>query len=139
MISREISFRRPTGMTGIYIIWLGQMVSGIASGITAVALPIWILSFTEGRGTAIGIWESLFFGSYLLVVQFAGVLIDRYSRKLMMLVYDVSSLFVIVALLVIETMGRLELWHLYVAAVVQGIGFAFHSSSYSAAITTMIP
>ncbi|HEX6270064.1 MAG TPA: MFS transporter [Anaerolineales bacterium] len=125
-------------MRGIYIIWLGQMISGIASGITYFALPIWILSFTEGSGTAIGIWEFFFFGSYLLVVQFAGVLIDRYNRKLMMLVYDVLSLLVISILLLIETMGKLELWHLYVAVVVQGIGFAFHSPSYSAAITTMV-
>src|SRR3990172_8146886 len=138
MRSRGFSFRRPNGMRGIFIIWLGQMVSGIASGITAVALPIWILNFTDGSGTAIGIWEFFFFGSYLLVVQFAGVLIDRYNHKLMMLVYDVSSLLVIVVLLVIETIGRLELWHLYIAAVVQGIGFAFHSPSYSAAITTMV-
>jgi MFS family permease len=134
----DFSFRRPKGMRGIFIIWLGQMISGIASGITAVALPIWILNFTEGSGTAIGIWEFFFFGSYLLVVQFAGVLIDRYNRKLMMLVYDVSSLLATAVLLVLETRGQLELWHLYVAAVVQGIGFAFHSSSYSAAITTMV-
>jgi hypothetical protein len=115
------------------------MVSGIASGITAIAVPIWILSFTEGRGTAIGIWEAIFFGSYLIAVQFAGVLIDRYNRKLMMLVYDVSSLFVVITLLVIEMLGRLELWHLYGAAAVQGVGFAFHSPSYAAAITIMVP
>jgi MFS transporter, DHA3 family, macrolide efflux protein len=126
-------------MKGIYIIWLGQMVSGIASGITAIAIPIWILSFTEGRGTAIGIWEAVFFGSYLLTVQFAGVLIDRYNRKVMMLVYDVSSLLVVAVLLIIEITGKLELWQLYIAAIVQGIGFAFHSPSYSAAITTMVP
>ena len=125
-------------MRAIYIIWLGQMFSGIASGITAVALPIWILNFTDGSGTAIGIWEFFFFGSYLLVVQFAGVLIDRYNHKLMMLVYDISSLLATAVLLVLETTGKLELWHLYVAAVIQGIGFAFHSSSYSAAITTMV-
>jgi DHA3 family macrolide efflux protein-like MFS transporter len=135
----DLPFRRPKGMRGLFIIWLGQMISGVASGITAVALPIWILSFTEGSGTAIGIWEFFFFGSYLLIVQFAGVLIDRYSHKLMMLVYDVSSLLVVVVLLVLETTGKLELWHLYIAAVVQGIGFAFYSPSYSAAITTMVP
>jgi MFS family permease len=125
-------------MRGIFIIWLGQMISGMASGITAVALPFWILNFTGGSGTAIGIWEFFFFGSYLVVVQFAGVLIDRYNHKLMMLVYDFSSLSATAFLLILETAGKLELWHLYVTAVVQGIGFAFHSSSYSAAITTMV-
>jgi len=125
-------------MRGIFIIWLGQMVSGMASGITAVALPFWILNFTGGSGTAIGIWEFFFFGSYLVAVQFAGVLIDRYNHKLMMLVYDLSSLSATAVLLILETAGKLELWHLYVTAVVQGIGFAFHSSSYAAAITTMV-
>jgi MFS transporter len=134
----DLPFQRPKGMKGLFIIWLGQIVSGIASGITAVALPIWILNFTEGSGTAIGIWEFFFFGSYLLIVQFAGVLIDRYNHKLMMLVYDTLSLLAIAVLFVLETTGKLELWHLYVAAVVQGIGFAFHSASYSAAITTMV-
>jgi DHA3 family macrolide efflux protein-like MFS transporter len=138
MISRVFSLRRPKGMRGIFIIWLGQMVSGMASGITAVALPFWILNITGGSGTAIGIWEFFFFGSYLVVVQFAGVLIDRYNHKLMMLVYDLSSLCAIAVLLILETAGKLELWHLYATAVVQGIGFAFHSSSYSAAITTMV-
>ena len=139
MISRVFSSRRPHGMRGIFIIWLGQMISGIASGITFVALPIWILNFTEGSGTAIGIWEFFYFASYLLVVQFAGVLIDRYNRKLMMLVYDISSFVVIAVLLVLEATEALDLWHLYVAAVILGIGFAFHSPSYSAAITTMVP
>ncbi|HLF75324.1 MAG TPA: MFS transporter [Anaerolineales bacterium] len=138
MTSRDFVFRRPNGMRGIFVIWLGQMVSGIASGVTFVALPIWILNTARGSGTAIGIWEFFFFGAYLLVIQFAGVLIDRYNHKVMMLVYDVSSLLAVSSLLFLETSGKLELWHLYVAAVVQGIGFAFQSPSYSAAITTMV-
>lgn len=139
MLSRAFSFRRPRGMRGIFIIWLGQMISGIAAGITFFALPLWILDFTGGSGMAIGVWEFFYFASYLLVVQFAGVLIDRYNRKLMMLVYDVSSFFVIAILLVLQAIGRLDLWHLYVSALLLGIGFAFHSPSYSAAITTMVP
>ncbi|MGE5642037.1 MAG: MFS transporter [Byssovorax cruenta] len=125
-------------MRGLLVIWLGQLVSGIASSITAVALPIWIFSLT-GSGTAVGLLEFFFFGSYLLFALFAGVLIDRYNRKMMMLVYDFLSLSAIAVLLVIQTAGRLEVWHLYLAAIVQGLGFAFQSPSYSAAITTMVP
>ena len=120
------------------MIWLGQIVSGIASSITAVALPIWIFSIT-GKGTAVGLLEFFFFGSYLLFALFAGVLIDRYNRKMMMLVYDFMSLSALAVLLVIQSAGHLEVWHLYLAAVIQGIGFAFQSPSYSAAITTMVP
>ena len=124
-------------MRGLFIIWLGQMVSGIASSITAVALPIWIFSITES-GTAVGILEFFFFGSYLLAVPFAGILIDRSNRKLMMLVYDCSSFVALTILLILQTIGYLDVWHLYVAAILQGIGSAFQSPSYAAAITTMV-
>src|SRR5215208_466194 len=138
MRSGEFTFPRPNGMKGLFIIWLGQIVSGIASSITSVALPIWIFSLT-GSGTAVGLLEFFFFGSYLIFVLFAGVLIDRYNRKMMMLVYDFTSLSTMAVLLVLETSGLLQVWHLYLAAIFQGVGFAFQSSSYSAAITTMVP
>jgi MFS transporter, DHA3 family, macrolide efflux protein len=137
MRTLTLPFRRPSGMRGLFVIWLGQMVSGIASSITAVALPIWIFSITES-GTAVGILEFFFFSSYLLAVPFAGILIDRSNRKLMMLVYDCSSLVALTILLILQTAGLLEVWHLYVAAVFQGIGSAFQSPSYAAAITTMV-
>src|SRR5215216_5214583 len=138
MRSNHFSFPRPNGMKGLIIIWLGQIVSGIASSIMAVALPIWIFGLT-GSGTAVGLLEFFFFGSYLLFTLFAGVLIDRYSRKMMMLVYDFLSLSAMAILLVLQSAGILDVWHLYVAALFQGVGFAFQSPSYSAAIATMIP
>jgi len=132
-------FRRPNGMWGLFIIWLGQMVSGIASSITFFALPNWILQTTGVSGSALSYWESAFFGAYLLMVLFAGVFIDRYSRKMMMLIYDFMGLATAAILLVLQTGGHLTVWHLYVAAILQGIGFAFQAPSYSAAITTMVP
>ena len=124
-------------MRGLFIIWLGQMVSGIASSITSVALPIWIFSITES-GTAVGILEFFFFSAYLIAVPFAGILIDRSNRKTMMLVYDFLSLVALTVLLLFQTLGLLEVWQLYVAAVFQGIGSAFQSPSYAAAITSMV-
>src|SRR4030095_12081351 len=138
MRSTRFSFPRPNGMKGLFIIWLGQIVSGIASSIMAVALPIWIFGIT-GSGTAVGLLEFFFFSSYLLFTLFAGVMIDRYNRKMMMLVYDFLSLSAMAVLLVLQTAGLLDVWHLYVTAIFQGVGFAFQSPSYSAAIATMIP
>lgn len=119
------------------MIWLGQMVSGIASSITAVALPIWIFSITDS-GTAVAFLEFFFFGSYLLAALFAGILIDRSDRKTMMLMYDFLSLSSLAILLVLQIAGLLDVWHLYVAAVFQGVGSAFQAPSYAAAITTMV-
>lgn len=132
------SARRPSGLQGLFVIWLGQMVSGTASSIAFFALPAWILSRTGSSGNALGSWESLYFGAYLLVILFAGVFVDRYPRKAMMLVYDVLSLTAAVILLILERANMLAIWHLYLAAIFQGVGYAFQSPSYSAAITTMV-
>jgi MFS family permease len=133
----DFPFQRPQGMRGLFIIWLGQMISGIASNITSVALPIWIFSITDS-GTAVGLLEFFYFGSYLLAVLFAGILIDRSDRKTMMLMHDFLSLSGLAVLLVLQTAGLLQVWHLYVAAVFQGVGVAFQAPSYAAAITTMV-
>jgi DHA3 family macrolide efflux protein-like MFS transporter len=133
----NIPFQRPNGMRGLFIIWLGQMVSGVASSITAVALPIWIFSITDS-GAAVGFLEFFYFGSYLLATLFAGILIDRFDRKLMMLAYDFLSLSGLAVLLVLQSAGILQVWHLYIAAILQGVGAAFQSPSYAAAITTMV-
>lgn len=130
--------RRPRGLQGLFIIWLGQMVSGTASSIAFFALPAWILSRTASSGNALGSWESLYFGSYLLVILFAGVFVDRYPRKAMMLVYDILSLVAALLLFALAQADMLAVWHLYLAAIFQGIGYAFQSPSYSAAITTMV-
>ena len=116
-----LPFRRPRGLQGIFIIWLGQMVSGTSSSITFFALPAWILSRTESSGNALGSWESLFFMSYLVVILFAGVFVDRYPRKAMMLVYDALSLVAAAILLIFEQANILNIWHLYLAAILQGI------------------
>ena len=133
----NIPFQRPNGMRGLFIIWLGQMVSGVASSITAVALPIWIFSITDS-GAAVGFLEFFYFGSYLLATLFAGILIDRFDRKLMMLAYDFLSLAGLAVLLVLQSAGILQVWHLYISAILQGVGAAFQSPSYAAAITTMV-
>ena len=125
-------------MRGFFIIWLGQLVSGIATNITAVALPIWIFSITDS-GAAVGFLEFFYFAAYLLTVPVAGILIDRSDRKKMMLVYDFLSFSGLAVLLVLQTAGLLQVWHLYISAALQGIGSGFQSPSYAAAITTMVP
>ena len=135
----EVNSRRPKGMQGLFIIWIGQMISGVASSITFFALPLWILNKTGTSGSALAYWESFFFAAYMVVVLFAGVLIDRYNRKTMMLVYDFLLLSATAILLVLESSDKLEVWHLYLAAIFQGVGFAFRLPSYASAITILVP
>ena len=131
------STKRPSGMLGFTIVWLGQIVSVLATNMTQFALTIWVFELT-GSVTALGLVQVFFVTPFLLISPIAGVMVDRYNRKLMMMVSDLTAGLATVTILILQAMGILEVWHLYVAASFQGLGNTFQWPAYSAAISTML-
>ena len=129
---------RPSGMTGLTIVLIGQAVSILASSMTGFALSIWVFQRTSSA-TSLGIMATAFTLPYLLIIPLAGVLVDRYNRKLMMAVSDLAAGLGTLAILVLFATGALQVWHFYVINVLIGLGNAFQWPAYSAAITTMVP
>jgi MFS family permease len=128
----------PRGMTAFTIIWITQIVSVLSSAMSQFGLTIWMYQQTKSA-TTMGLMQVFFITPFLILSPVAGVMVDRYNRKLMMAVSDVAAFFATGMILVLITLGRLEFWHLYVAAALNGIGNTFQWPAYSAAITTMIP
>ncbi len=129
---------RPSGMLGLTIVMIGQAVSILASGMTGFALAIWVFQETSSA-TALGGMQSAFTIPYLLLIPIAGVLVDRYNRKLMMMVSDLAAGLGTISILILFATGKLQVWHFYVVNAVVALGNAFHWPAYSAAITTMVP
>ena len=132
------SSKRPTGMTAFTIVWAGQLVSVLASSMTQFALTIWAYQET-GSALALGAVNTFFLIPFLLLSPIAGAMVDRYDRKLMMMVSDLTAVLATAGLLIIHATGHLQIWHLYIAAVVNGLGSTFQWPAYSAAISTMVP
>jgi MFS transporter, DHA3 family, macrolide efflux protein len=132
------SKKRPTGMFGFTLVWVGQLVSVLSTNMTAFALTIWVFEET-GSVTALGLMQVFFITPYLLITPFAGVMVDRYDRKLMMMVSDMVAGLATIAILILQSQGMLQVWQLYVAAIFQGLGNAFQWPAYSATISLMVP
>lgn len=132
------SSKRPSGMFGFTVVWLGQIVSVLASMMTQFALTIWAFEKT-GSATALGLVQVFFVTPFLLISPLAGALVDRKNRKTMMMVSDLGAGLATVGILALQALGVLEVWHLYVAAVINGLGNTFQWPAYSAAISTMLP
>src|SRR5687767_8505891 len=132
------SMQRPTGMTGFTIVWAGQLISVLASTMTQFALTIWAYQET-GSATALGIINTAFIIPFLLLSPIAGVMVDRHNRKLMMMVSDLTAVLATTVVLVLHLSGGLQIWHLYIAAAINGLGNTFQWPAYSAAISTMVP
>jgi DHA3 family macrolide efflux protein-like MFS transporter len=125
-------------MLGFSIVWLGQILSVLASNMTGFGLTIWMFEQTRSA-TAMGLMQVSFIAPFLLISPFAGAMVDRYNRKLMMMVSDMVAVAATFGILILQATGHLQFWHLYVANVFQGLGGAFQWPAYSAAISMMVP
>ena len=130
--------RRLSGMTGFSLVWVGQIISVLASAMTNFGMTLWMYKQTESA-TAMGFMQVAFITPFLLLSPLAGAMVDRYNRKLMMMISDLGAVLSTAAILILYTTGLLEFWHLYVAAVINGLGNTFQWPAYSAAISTMVP
>jgi MFS transporter, DHA3 family, macrolide efflux protein len=126
------------GMAGFTLVWVGQLVSVLASNMSSFALTIWAYQET-GSATTLGLVSACFTVPFILISPIAGAMVDRYDRRLMMMVSDLGAVAATAAILVLKATGRLALWQYGAAAVIYGLSGAFQWPAYMAAITTMVP
>jgi len=131
------SKHRLSGMLGFSLVWIGQIVSVLASGMTAFAMTIYMYQQTHSA-TAMGFVQVAYITPFLLMSPVAGVMVDRYNRKLMMMVSDIAGGLATLSLFILYFTGYLQYWHLYIAVAISGIGTTFQWPAYSAAISTMV-
>lgn len=129
---------RPDGMRSFVVIWLGQVASLLGSAMTSFALIVFALRITDSPSVAAFVAVAAF-GPVVVVSPFAGTLVDRWSRKRVIVLADLGAASGTAALLVLHFLGRLEVWHIYPAVAVAGAFGSFHFPAFSAAVTLMIP
>src|SRR5215211_5203529 len=113
--------KRPTGMFGFSLVWLGQIVSVLATNMSGFALTMFVFEKT-GSATSLALMQVFFITPFLIISPIAGVMVDRHNRKMMMMVSDLLAGLATISILVLQFFGVLEVWHLYLAAIFQGLG-----------------
>jgi len=129
--------QRPTGMFAFSIVWLGQLVSLLGSAMTQFALVIWVWQLT-GQATELALVGFFAFGPTIFLSPLAGALVDRWNRKLVMMLSDLGAGVASIVMLVLVTTNQLDVWHLYLLSAWVGAFSAFQFPAYSAAISSMI-
>ena len=119
-------------------IWLGQTASIIGSSMSAFALTIWVWEHTN-QATTLALF--IFFSQLprILIATFAGILVDRWNRKFLMIISDAVSALLTLSMLLLYSSDSLQVWHLYIAAAISGFFEQFQQLAYSTTITTMLP
>jgi MFS family permease len=115
-------------------LWYGQVVSQIGDWLDSVALFTLTLNLT-GSGQAVGL---LFLAEFLpgaAVGPFAGVIVDRLPRKLVLIASDLGRAMVVLLLLLVR--GPEDLWLLYLAVVAKVSLTAFFEPARSAILPAL--
>ncbi len=86
-----------------------------------------------------GLMQVFFITPFLVMSPLAGIMVDRYNRKMMMMISDLTAVIATFGIFLLYATGNLQFWHLYIAAVINGIGNTFQWPAYSAVISTMVP
>ena len=105
---------------------------------TGFALGIWIFQQT---GSALSFALTLLFNMLpkALVAPFAGIFADRYDRRLIMILTDLSAGTATLLTAVLFLTGNLSIWHIYVLPAVNASASAFQGPAFSAAVTQLVP
>jgi hypothetical protein len=125
-------------MRAFLIVWFGQVISLLGTAMTQFALTIWAYQIT-GSATALSLVAFFSFAPAIIFSPFAGALVDRWNRKLVMMLSDVGAGVMTIFVLLLYATGNLQIWHLYITGAISGIFNTFQWPAYSAAISTMLP
>ena len=120
------------------IVWSGQLVSNLGSGMTSFGLAIWVFQET-GSAFQLALVVAAARVPMLLVSPFAGALVDRWDRRWAMILSDTGAALGTLATMFLVVSGNLEIWHLYLTLSFSGLFQAFQFPAYSAATTLMVP
>lgn len=130
--------KQPSGVRAFGLVWLGQLISSVGSGLTGFALGVWVFQKT---GSVTQFAAIAFFGALpgLLVAPMAGVLVDRWDRRQVMLWANLGSGLRTLVVAGLLWADQLQVWHIYVAVAVASVFRTFHLPAYIAATTLLVP
>lgn len=127
----------PATMSTFLLVWFGQVVSLVGSGLTGFALGVWVFQVT-GSTTQYAFITICSRLPGIVISPVAGALIDRWDRRRAMIFSDVGAGLSILAVALLYVAGLLQIWHICVALVINSALSAFQWPAYSAATTMLV-
>ncbi len=119
-------------------IWIGQLVSSIGSYMTVFALIFWVWDVT-GSATSLALVSFFSQMPRILVTPIAGIIVDRFPRKQLMILGDVVAMLCTVSIGLLYWGNYLQIWHLYSAVAVYGCFGQLQTLAYSTSIALLVP
>ncbi len=120
-----------------FLLWSGELISAIGGGLTSFGLGVYVFNQT-GSATNMAIVTLLAFLPTLLFSAPAGVLADRYDRRLLMMLGDGLSALGVIYILICMMTGGASLVQICIGVFISSVFSSLIEPSYRATVTDLL-
>lgn len=128
---KKSNFRR------FLLLWMGQLISAIGGGLTSFGLGVYIFQKT-GSAAGMALVTLLGFLPTLLLSVPAGVLADRYDRRLLMMLGDGCSGIGVLYILICMIRGEASLTQIYIGIFLSSVFSSLLDPAYKATVSDLL-
>ena len=119
------------------MIWTGEFISMVGTGLTSFGLAVYVYQST-GKATAVSLVMLLAFLPILLGSIPAGILADRFDRRMLMILGDALSALGLLFMIICSQFGKLEFWQITIGVTISSVFASLLEPAYRATITDML-
>lgn len=119
------------------LLWSGQTVSSVGTQMSQLAFPLLVLALTRSPAQA-GIAGALRALPYIIFSLPVGALIDRWDRKLVMILCDIGRALALASIPVAMVFNVLTITQLFAVALIEGTLFVFFNLAEVACLPRVV-
>ena len=121
-----------------FTIWSGQAFSLFGSALVQFSL-VWYLTRQTGSAMVLATATLLALLPQIILGPFAGALVDRWNRRIIMMVADGGIAIATIVLIYLFATDQVQVWHIYLIMMIRSLGGAFHFPAMQASTSLMVP
>jgi len=119
-------------------LWGGETVSKIGSQVSLLAIPLIAITVLKVSTFEVGLLSAVEFSPFILVALHAGVWVDRFPKKRILVLGDLGRGAMLVSIPVAFALGGLTIWQLYLVGFVNGVMTVFFDVADQSYLPTIL-
>ena len=129
----------PTPRSSFFRYWTAAAISSFGSAVTAVATPVLVVQLLGATPFEVGLVNAAQFVPYAVLGLIAGVYVDRWRRKPVLVWASVGRALSLGAVPVLWLVGVLQIWMLVIALLLYGAFSVFGFAATQSLLPRLVP
>ena len=137
-MNANLALKKTRWAPRFFTIWTGQAFSLLGSQLVSFAV-IWWLTQTTGSATVLATASLVGLVPQVVLGPLTGALVDRWSRRLTMIIADSLIALATMVMAVLFALGHVQIWQVYALLFFRSVCGGFHWPAMQASTSLMVP